>query len=374
MIKSDLPRIPGIRPSVNHATPYQPGQFIEDVRSTYNLEEVVKIASNENPYGPFPNSIAYMQREVSKLNLYPDSNFTELRAVLGQVHQVSPDCISISHGAEGMLQTIGKCFLQEGDEVILPTATYTLYSEISIIMGADVIRVPMDQYSVNLAEVEAALSERTKLIWLANPNNPTGTIVDRHDFERFLAMLPENTWVVLDEAYAEFAEAEKLPDRVALIKAGHRLISVRTFSKAYGLAGARLGYAIARPDMVSVINTVSEPFNANRVALAGALGVLEKDLQAVRKSTSRIIRERQRTEERLHRLNLDVIPSQANFVMFQTPVDAQTIFEEMLSQGVIVRPCAAWNYPHMVRVTIGTPPQMDRFFALLESLLAKYGE
>jgi histidinol-phosphate aminotransferase len=374
MIKSDLPRIPGIRPSVNHATPYQPGQFIEDVRSTYNLEEVVKIASNENPYGPFPNSIAYMQREVSKLNLYPDSNFTELRAVLGQVHQVSPDCISISHGAEGMLQTIGKCFLQEGDEVILPTATYTLYSEISIIMGADVIRVPMDQYSVNLAEVEAALSERTKLIWLANPNNPTGTIVDRHDFERFLAMLPENTWVVLDEAYAEFAEAEKLPDRVALIKAGHRLISVRTFSKAYGLAGARLGYAIARPDMVSVINTVSEPFNANRVALAGALGVLEKDLQAVRKSTSRIIRERQRTEERLHRLNLDVIPSQANFVMFQTPVDAQTIFEEMLSQGVIVRPCAAWNYPHMVRVTIGTPPQMDRFFALLASLLAKYGE
>jgi histidinol-phosphate aminotransferase len=311
---------------------------------------------------------------VSKLNLYPDSNFTELRAVLGQVHQVSPDCISISHGAEGMLQTIGKCFLQEGDEVILPTATYTLYSEISIIMGADVIRVPMDQYSVNLAEVEAALSERTKLIWLANPNNPTGTIVDRHDFERFLAMLPENTWVVLDEAYAEFAEAEKLPDRVALIKAGHRLISVRTFSKAYGLAGARLGYAIARPDMVSVINTVSEPFNANRVALAGALGVLEKDLQAVRKSTSRIIRERQRTEERLHRLNLDVIPSQANFVMFQTPVDAQTIFEEMLSQGVIVRPCAAWNYPHMVRVTIGTPPQMDRFFALLASLLAKYGE
>ena len=363
--------ISGLRQSIKGVTPYQPGQFVEDVKTAFNLDKVIKIASNENPYGPFPNSIAYMQKELDQLNLYPDANFTGLRDALGNVHRISPDCIAISHGAEGMLQTIGKCFLQEGDEVILPAATYTLYREISKIMGATVIQVPLKDFRVDISALKDAISPRTKLIWLANPNNPTGTRADKYQIEDLLASLPENAWLVLDEAYAEFAEADGLPDRVGLIQQGHRLIAVRTFSKAYGLAGARLGYALARKDMITVINTVSEPFNANRVALAGALGVLEKDGQQVAESIARIQAERKRTANRLDQLGLKVIPSQTNFVMFETPVDAQTLFEKMLRRGVIIRPCTAWGYAHMARVTIGTPSQMDKFFELLSAVLTE---
>ena len=364
-------QIPGIRQAVRNATPYQPGQFAEDIQDTYDLKEVIKIASNENPYGPFPNSIACMQNEVLRLNLYPDANFTALRGELGRVHGVPPEWISISHGAEGMLQTIGKCFLQEGDEVVIPAATYTLYGEISKIMGAAVHSVPMKNHAADLDAMTAVLTPRTKLIWLANPNNPTGTIVDKYHFMGLLEALPENAWVILDEAYAEFAAAQLLPDRKAFIQEGYPVISIRTFSKAYGMAGARLGYAIAREEIVSLINTVSEPFNANRVALAGALGVLNADQADVAKSLAAIKAERARTVKRLKALGLGVVPSQANFVMFATPVDGQVIYEELLRQGIIVRPCGAWGYDRMLRVTVGTPPQMDRFLHTLEAILAR---
>jgi histidinol-phosphate aminotransferase len=372
MKKNVVSVVPGIRQAVQNATPYQPGQFAEDIQNTYNLKKVIKIASNENPYGPFPNSIACMQKEVLQLNLYPDANFTGLRAVLGRLHGISPDCISISHGAEGMLQTIAKCFLQKGDEVIIPAATYTLYREISNIMGATVISVPMDDYRVDPVAMVAALTPRTKLIWLANPNNPTGTIVDKAQFRNLLEALPETAWIVLDEAYAEFADVHRLPDRIALIREGFPVISVRTFSKAYGLAGARLGYAIAREEIVSVINTVSEPFNANRVALAGALGVLNEDHVSVAESLFRIKEERTHTEGLLRDLGLMVIPSQANFIMFETPVDGKLIYEELLRQGIIVRPCMAWGYRRMLRVTVGTPHQMEQFVHSLAVILSRY--
>ncbi len=361
--------VPGIRSAINGVTPYQPGTFIEDVQDELGLSEIIKIASNENPYGPYPKSLERMQRELVKLNQYPDSNFKALRRTLGRVHDISPECICVSHGAEGMLQTIGKCFIGEGDEVIIPAATYTLYKEISKVMGATVIDAPMTGVSVDISAIEERIGPKTKLIWIANPNNPTGTIVGKQAFDRLLDRLPDHTWVVLDEAYAEFAEGALLPDRVALISDGRHVISVRTFSKAYGLAGARLGYAMAGQAVVTVINTVSEPFNANRVAIAGALAAMDDDADSFREAVSRIKQDRTLTEKRLGRMGLRVIPSHANFLMFETPVPAQRVFDALLKVGVIVRPCNAWGYDHMVRVSIGTSAQMDKFIEALSAVL-----
>jgi histidinol-phosphate aminotransferase len=361
--------VPGIRPVIKEVTPYQPGKFIEDVQDELGLTEVIKIASNENPYGPYPKSLEKMKLELVRLNQYPDSSFKELRRTLGRVHGVSPECISISHGAEGMLQTIGRCFIQDGDEVIIPAATYTLYREISKVMGAKVIDAPMTAAGVDLSAIKERIGPKTKLIWIANPNNPTGTIVDKDAFGRLLDRLPDRAWIVLDEAYAEFADATLLPQRVPLILEGRHIISVRSFSKAYGLAGARLGYALAGKEIVTVINTVSEPFNANRVAIAGALAAINEDADSLREAVSRIIQDRALTAKRLHQMGLRVVPSQANFLLFETPVDAQRVFEELLKMGVIVRPCNAWGYDHMIRVTIGTTAQMDTFIEALASVL-----
>ncbi len=360
---------PGIRPSINGMEPYQPGKFIEDVQNELGLSEIIKIASNENPYGPYPESLREMKRELVKLNLYPDSNFKELRRTLGHIHGISPDCICVSHGAEGMLQTLGKCFIEEGDEVIIPAATYTLYKEISKVMGAKIIDAPMTRERVDISTIEERIGPKTKLIWIANPNNPTGTIVDKKALDRLLDRLPDRTWMVLDEAYAEFTDSALLPECVSLIRDGHHVISVRTFSKAYGLAGARLGYAMAGKEIVTVINTVSEPFNANRVAIAGALAAINDDADTYKKTVSRIKHHRTFTEKRLRRMGLRVIPSHANFLMFETPFPAQRVFDGLLKMGVLVRPCNAWGYDHMIRVTIGTSAQMDTFIEALSMVL-----
>ena len=275
----------------------------------------------------------------------------------------------MSHGAEGMLQTLGKCFIEEGDEVILPSVTYGLYKEISKLMGGILVEVPMKNSTADLAGIINAITSNTKLIWLANPNNPTGTIFPKAQLTDLLEAIPKQAWVVLDEAYAEFAPPEELPDRVALINAGKRLIVTRTFSKAYGLAGARLGYAIAHPEMITVIDTVSEPFNANRVALAGAVSVLTEDQEAYHDALAHIIRDRQRMENILSEMGMQVVPSRANFVFFETPYDAQRLSRSLLLKGFIVRPCHFWGLSKTLRVSIGTTEQMDRFIDIFHEVL-----
>lgn len=361
--------VPGMRHSIKGVTPYQPGKFIEEIQEQFGLDNVIKLASNENPYGPYPNSIKKMKQEIGKLNQYPNSDFGALRNILSRLHGISPDCICISHGAEGMLQTIGKCFIEQGDEVIIPGATYTLYKEISTVMGASIIPATMENEQVSLSNIKNCVTNKTKLIWIANPNNPTGTVISPEELNAFFLDLPEHIWVILDEAYAEFTEPAALPDRVSLIRQGKSVIAIRTFSKAYGLAGARLGYSIASPEVTQVINTVSEPFNANRVAIAGAIAAITEDHLEFEQVIGQIKKDRKETQNRLKHMGMRVISSHANFIMFETPFPSQTIFNGLLEKGVIVRPCDAWGYDHMVRVSIGTSEQMDRFIKALSSLL-----
>lgn len=375
----------GIRRAVHEVSAYVPGKTIEEVKRDYGLSDVVKLGSNENPYGPFPASRRAMQQEVDRLHSYPDSSFEEIKRLLGELHGVRPDSVAISHGAGGMLETIARTFIEEGDEVLLPVETYGLYREISRLMGGVTVEVPVTaDYRIDLEAMTQRISERTKLAWLCNPNNPTSTLFDLEAYAAFRDALPETAWIVLDEAYVEFAGAKTggeaadsdeadggaaLPDAVAELT-GHNVIVVRTFSKAYGLAGARLGYAMARPEVIRVIDTVAEPFNANRIGLAGAAAVLREDGEAYTRALEATLAERARLTAALCARGYKVADSCTNFVFFDTGADANTLATRMLERGVIVRSCASWGYPAHLRVTVGKPEHTERFLAVLDAAIS----
>ena len=365
----------GLREAVRTVQPYVAGKTIDEVRRELNLEEIIKLGSNENPYGPFPESLRAMKGELVNLNRYPDISFERIKALLGDLQGLPPECFSLSHGAEGMLQTMGKCFIDPGDEVILPAATYSLYLEITRLMGGVPRAVPLtDDFRVEPSALFEAIGPRTKLIWLANPNNPTGTICDARALEAFIEALPEGVWLVLDEAYAEFADPSLLPDRKRLILEGRNVISIRTFSKAWGLAGARLGYAMARPEVVTTIDTVSEPFNANRIALAGAKAALVEGRGSYERALRQILSDRGRLAAELERLGCSVVPSQTNFLFFETPFSASDLAEALLRKGIIVRPCHGWGFERALRVTVGTGEEIDQFIASFKEVMKIFHE
>lgn len=365
----------GLREPVRSVEPYVAGKTVEEVRRELGLETIIKLGSNENPYGPFPESLRAMEKELPHLNRYPDVSFQRIKALLSDLQGLPPECFALSHGAEGMLQTMGKCFIEAGDEVLLPAATYSLYLEITRLMGGLPRTVPLTaDFRADVEALRRAVGPRTKLIWLANPNNPTGTVCDGRALEELVEGLPEKVWLVLDEAYAEFAEPSLLPDRRRLIAEGRNVIAVRTFSKAWGLAGARLGYAMARPEMVTVIDTVSEPFNANRIGLAGAQAALVEGRSSYERALERILSDRSRLAAELERLGCSVTPSQTNFLFFETPFGAPLLARALLREGVIVRSCEGWGFDRALRVTVGTTEETARFVSVLERLLKTFDE
>ena len=364
--------IPGVRKAVASASPYTPGKTVEEVRRELGLERIIKLGSNENPWGPFPAARTAMVDEISRLNMYPDVSFRELKELIAGQFGLKPDWVALSHGAEGMLQTLGKVFLDPEDEVVLSRGTYGLYREISLVMGA-VLRefALLDNYSVDIAGMEKSITEKTKLIWLNNPNNPTGLILPPKRIEEFIRNLPEGTWTVLDEAYGEFALKGSLPDTGTLLEEGRNLVVVRTFSKAWGLAGARIGYALARPELVRVIDTVSEPFNANRMAIAGACASLREDGEAFRSALKFIVSERGRVSDVLRGMGLKILGSSTNFIFFTLPVEAEEVSRKLLKRGIIVRPCGGWGFSRSIRVSIGTSEENTLFLETLAEILSE---
>lgn len=360
----------GIRKAVLQVDPYIPGKTTEEVMFDKGLNNVIKLGSNENPYGPFPNALNAMTEELSRINTYPDVSFKEIKRVVAELTGLAPENVCISHGAEGMLQTIGKTFIEPGDEVIIPSSTYGLYREISKLMGAKVVEVPMkEEHYIDLHGCLMALSERTKLIWLNNPNNPTGTVFDREDIMEIFRKMPPHSWVILDEAYGEFTDPSYLPDTGSLVREGKNVISVRTFSKAFGLAGARVGYCLCCEEMSVIIDTVSEPFNANRIGIAGALATLKYDRKDYLHALARIRNERDRLVIAFESLGLRPVRSHTNFVFVETGFNADMVADRMLDKGVIVRPCKGWDYPSALRITVGTPRENEIMLLALSEIL-----
>ena len=365
MEKSVNKKVPGVRSTIEFVNRYESGKTVEEVKRDLGLDNVVKLGSNENPYGPYTASLKAMQNALGNINTYSENSFVELRRLIGNREGLSEDNVAISHGAGGMLETIAKTFIQDRDEVIIPLQTYSLYREISLFMGAVIRTVSLDSdYRININDLIDRIGPSTKLVWLCNPNNPTGTVISSTDLELVFKALPDNGWLVLDEAYMEFADKDDLPESAEYIRKEKRIIVVRSFSKAFGLAGARLGYALSTPDVINAIDTVAEPFNANRVALAGAAAVLREDTAEVQEAVRKIIESRNIVSRKLEELGCSVVRTSTNFVFFSLPYgtdDADKITGRLLRRGIIVRPCTGWGFPRHIRVTIGTETENRQF-------------
>lgn len=360
------------RKEVNQVAPYIQGETEDEVRRRYHLDKVVKLGSNENPYGPYYHARQAIRRSVEDINRYPEDDFIETKRVIADQFGLKPENVGLGSGAGNIIETIAKMLLNAGDEVLLAKQSYRLYREVSKLMGAKVVEIPLtSDFQFDLPAFKDRLTDRTKLIWICNPNNPTATVTDPNQLTAFIADLPDNVWVVVDEAYADFSDPEQLPDLLQFIN-HKRVIVLRTFSKFYGLAGARLGYLLANQQAITAYDTVTEPFNANRSALVAAIASLKYDQKQATRTLKRIQADRQDLTESLTALGFTVAKSETNFIFAKLPENAPnatTLSRQLMAQGVIVRDGTPWGYPRHLRITIGKRDELSYFLEQLTAIL-----
>ncbi|RDV80933.1 histidinol-phosphate transaminase [Ammonifex thiophilus] len=358
-----------VRPELSQVEIYRPGKPIEEVKRELGLEEVVKLASNENPLGPSPKATAAL-RKLDQWHLYPEGSSYELRQALGKKLGVDPDSIIVGCGSSEVIQMLSLALLGTGDEVIIPVPTFPRYEPLARLMGAHPVKVPLKDYRIDVEAVARALSPRTKLVYLCNPNNPTGTIVTREEVEWFLEKAGEGILTVLDEAYCEYVTSPAYPDGLDFLRRGYNVVVLRTFSKIYGLAGLRIGYGVAPKELVAELHRVREPFNVSSAAQVAALAALE-DEEFV--ALSRRVNEEGKhfLYRELEKRGIAYVPTEANFLLFDAGRDEREVFRRMLRQGVIIR--GGMGYPTHLRVTIGTLEQNRRFLEALDKALELKG-
>lgn len=358
------------RPAVGTLVEYVAGMTVEEVQRQLGLDDIVKLSSNESPWGPSPRVLDAIQATLPKLATYPEKSFFDLKSVLAEANGVAAENICVGHGTETIIQLIPQLLVEPGDEVVLADATYCRYEEASKLMGARLVTVPLRELRHDLEAMAAAITPRTRIVWICNPNNPTGTFVTRAEVQTFLEAVPRTVAVVFDQAYFEFADDPDYPDALDFLKAGHdNVIVLRTFSKAHGLAGLRLGYGVAAAPVRRLLDTIKEPFNLNRLSVVAGPAALA-DQSWLQQSVESNRRGRLRLLEEFSKLGLDPTPSQANFVFVDVKQDADRLFQRLLRHGVIVRPAGGWGFPTCMRVTVGTPEQNERFLDALKAELA----
>lgn len=354
--------------------PYVPDESAADIQEKYNLRHILELGSNENPYGPYKFATQAMVESVQNTNKYPRADFLLLKKLLAQKHHVNPDNIALGSGAGNVLETLAKEFIDTDDEVLITKQSYRLYREISRMMGAIVTEIPLtEDYQQDLEAARYHISTKTKIIWLCNPNNPTGKTIEPQLLENFIKNLPQNIVVIIDEAYADFCDSDVMNDLTSQIDK-HPIVIVKTFSKFYGLAGARLGYAIANNEIVKGYDTVTEPFNTSKVALAGAIASLTKDSDEAEQNLAKIQSDRLYLSQGLDQLGFQVINSQTNFVFAKLPDGlgvATDFYGKLLQHGVIVRDGTSWGYPTHLRITVGTHEQVSALLDTISKLVNK---
>lgn len=345
---------------------YRPGKPIDEVQRELGLTEVVKLASNENAVGPSPSAIAALHGVLSEVHYYPDGSGYRLRQALAGFFGVEPGYIHLGNGSNEIVQQLSLAFLEPGDEAVMPVPSFPRYQPLARMMNAVPREVPLKNDTLDLEAMAAQINPRTKLIYICNPNNPTGTLVTKDAVDRFLAAVPGHCLVVLDEAYFEYVEDNNYPDGLKYVKAYRNVVVLRTFSKIYGLAGLRIGYAFARPEIVDCLERVREPFNVNSMAQEAALAALaDQDHVAGLRVLNGV--EKQYLYRELARMGLDYVPTEANFILFDAGRDEQRVFQSLLRQGVIIR--GGFGYGTRLRVTIGTRDQNRKFLQALEAAL-----
>jgi len=350
---------------------YEPGADAEQVAAATGIpfERILKLASNENDFPVSPAVLRAIEGQFGMLHSYPWEDFGRLRSAVAAANDVAPTHVVLSAGSAQLVLNLPLLYVDPGDEVVLAPQSYALYEAASQVMGARLLRVPLKDYRFDIPAVIAACEPRTKIVWLCSPNNPTGTIITRDELRTLAESLPETTAIVVDQAYREFVVDEDYGDPLDLLAAGHRnVISLRSFSKAYALAGIRLGYAVADPAVCRMLDRISEPFLLGRPACAAGLAALAED-EWLAASTRTMVEGREYLTRELAALGWDVVPSQGNFVLADTHGDGRALFERLLTKGVIVRPTDGWGYPTHTRVSVGLPEENERFLAALQECL-----
>ena len=350
-------------------TPYPPGKPIEEVERELGISGSIKLASNENPLGPSPRAMAAVADALRTVHLYPDGSAFYLRRRLAERHGVSPDDILVGNGSNEIIELIVRTFLRPRDEAVMADQAFVIYRMVVQAVAATPRVIPLRNFTHDLEAIAEAVTPRTRLVFLANPNNPTGTIFRRAAWEAFLrALPPRQLLVVADDAYADYVEDPEYPDTIALRGDGNvPVVTLRTFSKLYGLAGLRIGYAVAPAPVIEAMQRIRQPFNVNGLALVGALAALD-DVEHVQRTLA-VNREGMRVlMEAFRRLELPFVPSAANFILVRVG-QGLAVYEALLRQGVIVRPMDGYGLPEYLRVTIGLPEENARFIEALETVL-----
>lgn len=359
---------PLVRPNLHSIRPYVPGRPAKDVQLEFGLTDVVKLASNENPVGPSPHAVAAAQRVLAALNRYPDGATQDIRHAIAQHMNIAIDSILVGNGSDEVLKMLSETFLQPGDEVIVPSPTFPQYAFGASVMDAKTVQVPLlADFQYDLPGMLEQVNDKTKLIYLCSPNNPTGTWLTHKQVARFLAQLPKHVLLILDEAYREYIDTEDPLDSVEFIRQGWPVLSLRTFSKVYGLAALRIGYVIGDPGIVAFMDHVREPFNVNAIAQAAAIAALE-DQDHVKHVQSANRLGREQLYAGLRRLHIPFVATQGNFILAEVG-DGRAVFEAMQRKGVIVRT----GFPGIesyIRITIGTSEDNDRCLTALAQALA----
>lgn len=354
---------------LDHLRPYVPGTPVEEVQRKYGLSHVIKLASNENPWGTSPKALEAIREALPRLHFYPDSQCHLLREALAAHLRVEPEQLVIGNGADGIITQTCMAYLDQDSEVVVSKSSFPVYDIFTHVMRATLVKTPLKDYGLDLEAMAAAITGRTKLVFVCNPNNPTGTIVTAAEVQAFMRRVPDHVLVVFDEAYYELVASDEFPDTVQYIRHGRENVMVmRTFSKVYGLAGIRLGYGVAMPGVLAPMNQAKESFAVNLLAQAAGVGALA-DSEFLRRTVTANEASRLYLYQQLDRLSLDYVPSHTNFVLVKIGPRALEVQQELLKQGVIVRPGGGYDLSDFLRVTVGTPEQDARFIEALGRVL-----
>jgi histidinol-phosphate aminotransferase len=363
-----------LNPVLQHLPVYQPGRPIAEVARELGLADrrIIKLASNENPLGPSPAALAAMRLASRQVNLYPDGNAFYFKQKLAAKLQVDPANLILGNGSNDIIEFLGHALMGPGDDVIVSEFCFAIYPIVARLFGANVITVPAKNHGHDLPAMGNAITARTKAVFVANPNNPTGTLAPPEDVRRLIQTTPAHVVLVMDEAYIEFLEEPLDLVSMVLFREKPNLVLMRTFSKIHGLAGLRLGYGIGHPEFIAALEKIRQPFNINSLAQAAGLAALD-DLEHVRKTRENNSLGRKFLEEAFARMGLPFVPSFANFVLVQVG-QGQLVFEEMQKQGVITRPMGGYQLPEWIRISIGTPRENHRAVKALKRVLKAIGK
>lgn len=348
---------------------YRPGKPIDDVKRELGLKDVVKLASNENPFGFSPAVKEAVIKALDEINLYPDGNATLLKNTIAQKYGVTADMVLPTAGSDEMLDLIAKSFIDKGDEVIMSDITFPRYFITSQMMGADIKIVPLKYLTYDIEGFKRAVTSNTKIVWLCNPNNPTGTIFSEKELQELLEVIPPTTLVVYDEAYCEFVTDDSYPkDSISYLKKYKNMIIMKTLSKAYGIAGLRIGFTIGDPEIISIINRVRNPFNVTLVTQAAAIAAIN-DEEFLNTVVANNTEGKNYIYAEFDEMGIEYAKTQANHIIFNAKRDSEEIFQELLKRGVIIRPQGGFNPNTWLRVSIGTMDENKLFIKNLKAII-----